>query len=94
MQFGHDRLSLDSAVVKTKHFYAVKGIIGKIGDILSTLLAAKQPVRAVPRETCQGTFRITGNARSIATRADAGWIQRRLDRLDQTGKSRVLLPTV
>ena len=72
MQCGNDRLNLDSAVVKIKHLYAVMGIIGKIGEILSTLLAANQPVRAVPGETCQGTFRITGNARSIALQADPG----------------------
>jgi NAD(P)H dehydrogenase (quinone) len=41
--------------MKTKHFYAVTGITGKIGGILaSTLLAANQPVRAVVRSADKG----------------------------------------
>jgi len=55
MQFGNDPSNLDLAVVKTKHLYAVRRMIGKLGDILSTLLAANQPVRAVPRKTMNPT---------------------------------------
>jgi hypothetical protein len=47
MQFRNDQSNLDSTIVKTKHLYAVRRIIDKIGDILSTLPAANQPVRAV-----------------------------------------------
>jgi hypothetical protein len=60
MQFRNDQSNLDSAVVKTKHLYAVTRIMGKIGDILSTLLAANQPVQAAPRETCQALFESQG----------------------------------
>ena len=59
--------------MKSRNLYVITGITGKVGGVLArTLLAANQPVRAVPGETCQGTFRITGNARSIALQADPG----------------------
>jgi hypothetical protein len=51
MQFGNDLSNLDSPVVKTKHLYVTRRIIGKIGVILRTPLAANQPVHAGPRET-------------------------------------------
>ena len=60
MQCGNDRLNLDSAVVKIKHLYAVRGIIGKIGEILSTLLAANQPVRAVREKPARALFESQG----------------------------------
>ena len=62
--------------MKTKHLYAITGITGKIGGILArTLLAAKQPVRAVVRDADKGAvWAAEGCEVALAATSDSEWM--------------------